>query len=220
MKKTLLSLTLAAAGFVALAAPASAHTPKVSHSCSDAGATLTVELSKYEKGSTVTVTGQVQGSGSKSEFGTADYKATFNLGPSDKAHTWTVVVTNGTEYTPKTDKYDATYTDTVDACVTPPTTTAPLEDRDLTPQTPPKVEYVNPAWPICMVPGKHLYNAHDPECVDTPVVMAPPLVLERQPAPTTLAFTGVEAWQMALAGTLILGAGVATIRTGRAINKA
>jgi hypothetical protein len=223
MKKTLISLTLAAAGFVALAAPASAHTPKVSHDCSSAGSTLTVHLTKYEKGSTVTVTGQVQGSGSKSEFGTADYKATFNLGAADKAHTWTVVVTNGSEYTPKTDKYDATYTDTVDACVTPPTTTAPLEDKDLTPPTttygPPKVEYVNPAWPICMVPGKHLFNAHDPECVDTPVVMAPPLVLDRQPAPVALAFTGSEATERGVMAGALLTIGLSCLLIGRRFGK-
>lgn len=215
MKKTLISLTLAAAGFVALAAPASAHTPQVSHDCTTAGSTLTVHLVQYEKGSTVTV------NGSKSTFGQAEYKSTFNLGPADKAHTWTVVIDNKGDGFNKADKFDSTFTDTVKPCVVPvPTTTVPLEDKDLTPQTPPKVEYVNPAWPICMVPGKHLYNAHDPECVTDTVVMAPPMVLDRQPAPTTLAFTGAESWQMALAGVLILGAGAAAIRTGRAINKA
>jgi len=218
MKKTLISLTLAAAGFVALAAPAGAHTPKVSHDCTEAGATLTVHLVQYEKGSTVTVNGQVQGSGSKSEFGTADYKATFNLGAADKAHTWTVVVTNGTDYTPKSDKYDQTFTDTTPVCVTPPTTTTPVS-VDLTPVTPPKVEYHNPAWPICMVPGKHLFNAHDPECVTDTVVMAPPAVLERAPQVPVLAFTGSEATERAVMAGALLTIGLACLLIGRRFGK-
>jgi len=210
-KKLLTATVLVPAAVLVLSTGASAHTPNVSHSCTAAGATLTVHLTQYEPGSTVTVNGV------KSVFGTADYDTTTTLGDGTKPVEFTVVIDNKGDG--KHDKWDQTIIDTTDACVTPPTTTAPPSD-DLTPQTPPKVEYVNPAWPICMVPGKHLYNAHDPECVDTPVVMAPPAVLERQPAPSTLAFTGAQSWQMALAGVLILGSGFAAIRTGKAINKA
>lgn len=213
MKKTLISLTLAAAGFVALAAPASAHTPQVSHNCSEAGATLTVHLVQYEPGSTVTVNGV------KSVFGTAEYDTTVTLGDGTTAKTWTVSIDNRGDGMNKADKFDSVFTDTVAACVTPvPTTTAPLEDKDLTPVVPPKVEYVNPAWPICMVPGKHLFNAHDPECVTDTVVMAPPAVLERQPE-VRLAFTGSEATERAVMAGALLTIGMACLLIGRRFGK-
>ena len=212
MKKIIASTLVAAAALVGFAGGASAHTPKVSHDCTEKGATLTVHLVQYEKGSSVLV------NGTKSAFGQAEYKTTFDLGPADKAHTWTVRVTNGTEYTPKTDKYDQEFSDTVAACVTPPTTVPPVSD-DLTPTVPPKVEYVNPAWPICMVPGKHLFNAHDPECVTDTVVMAPPMVLERQPAETVLAFTGSEATERAVMAGALLTIGMACLLIGRRFGK-
>ena len=212
MKKTLISLTLAAAGFVALAVPASAHTPRVSHNCTTAGATLTVHLVQYEPGSTVTVNGV------KSVFGTAEYDTTYPLGAANEAHTWTVVIDNRGDGMNKDDKYDQEFSDVVAQCFTTAPTTVPLEDKDLTP-VPPKVEYVNPAWPICMVPGKHLFNAHDPECVTDTVVMAPPMVLERQPAPVALAVTGSEATERAaMAGALVI-VGVSLLFIGRRFGK-
>ena len=84
---------------------------------------------------------------------------------------------------------------------------------------PPKVEYVNPAWPICMVPGKHLFNAHDPECVTDTVVMAPPAVLERAPQVPVLAFTGGEATERAVMAGALLTIGMACLLIGRRFGK-
>lgn len=101
--------------------------------------------------------------------------------------------------------------------------TPPLEDKDLTPVVPPKVEYVNPAWPICMVPGKHLFNAHDPECVTDTVVMAPPMVLERAPIerqPVALAFTGSEATERAVMAFALFGVGLGCLYAGRRFGQA
>ncbi len=211
MKKTLISLTLAAAGFVALAAPAAAHTPKVEGTCGQAAPVVIVNLTQYEPGSTVTIQGVTY------PVGTADFVKQVSLGDPTKPHVWTVKVTNGTEYT-KGDKYDQTFSDTVEACETPVPTTVPLEDKDLTPTVPPKVEYVNPAWPICMVPGKHLFNAHDPECVTDTVVIAPPAVLERQPE-VRLAFTGSEATERAVMAGALLTIGMACLLIGRRFGK-
>lgn len=209
MKKIIASAALAAAALVGFAGGASAHTPKVSHDCTEKGATLTVHLVQYEKGSTVSVNGVT------SVFGQAEYKTTTTIGDGTKPVTWTVRVTNGTEYTPKTDKYDQEFSDTVAQCVTPPPV---LEDKDLTPVVPPKVEYQNPATPICMVPGLYLLDASDPKCVDVPVVMAPPLVLDRQPVPV-LAFTGGEATERAVMAGALLTIGLACLFIGRRFGK-
>jgi len=107
---------------------------------------------------------------------------------------------------------------TVTTTTAPPTTTTPVSD-DLTPTVPPKVEYVNPAWPICMVPGKHLFNAHDPECVTDTVVMAPPAVLERAPQVPVLAFTGGEATERAVMAGALLTIGMACLLIGRRFGK-
>ena len=206
MKKIIASTLVAAAALVGFAGGASGHTPEASHACTEQGATLTVHLVQYERGSTVTV------NGTKSVFGQAEYKTTFNLGPADKPHTWTVVIDNKGDGMNKADKYDATFTDTTPVCVEPI-----LEDKDLTPVvTTTVVTY--PATPICMVPGKHLFNAHDPECVTDTVVIAPPAVLERQPE-VRLAFTGSEAKERAVMAGALLTIGMACLLIGRRFGK-
>lgn len=209
MKKTLITLTLAAAGFVALAAPASAHTPSVYATCGQAAPQVIVNLTQYEPGTTVTIQDVTY------PVGTADFVKQVSLGDPTKSHVWTVTVDNKGDGFKESDEFDQTFTDTVEACQTPVPTTVPLEDKDLTPVVPPKVEYVNPAWPICMVPGKHLFNAHDAECVTDTVVMAPPAVLERAPQPPVLAFTGSTATTRAIQGSAIFAIGLSLLYIGR-----
>lgn len=231
MKKTLISLTLAAAGFVALAAPAAAQPtgPEANQTSTwvtDLAADgITAECYKHE-GTGVT------------EHGTATDK-TVTLAPfgSDwfgtdyallivKAGTGNLVTvrpTAGTEYLTPEGKDVSHWIvckgdfPTVTTTTAPPTTTTPVSD-DLTPTVPPKVEYVNPAWPICMVPGKHLFNAHDPECVETPAVFGSSLVVERTPVeaqPTVLAFTGSEATERAAVAAALFAVGLSLLYIGR-----
>ena len=209
MKKIIASTLVAAAALVGFAGGASAHTPKVSHDCTEKGATLTVHLVQYERGSTVTV------NGATSAFGQAEYKTTTKIGDGTKPVTWTVRVTNGAEYTPKTDKYDQEFSDTVKACV--------LTDIDLTPQptipvatVPPHVEYIHPATPPCVLDGR--FDANTPECeaAGTPViVLNPPEVLERAPQPPVLAFTGSTATTRAIQGAAIFAIGLSLLYIGR-----
>lgn len=220
MKKTLISLTLAAAGFVALAAPAGAHIPKVSHACTEKGAALTVVLTQYEKGSTVTVNGV------KSVFGTADYDTTVTLGDGTKPVTWTVTVDNKGDG--KHDQWDQTFTDTVEACVTPPpTTTAPLETKDLTPAPAPAttVDYCADLRAYFTAnPDAPRTNGWDVKCapvvVDAPAVISTQ-VLDRAPieAPPVLAFTGSETTERAKTAGIIILIGVACMIIGRPFHK-
>lgn len=213
MKKIIASTLVAAAALVGFAGGASAHTPKVSHDCTEKGATLTVHLVQYEKGSTVLVNGVT------SVFGQAEYKTTTTIGDGTKPVTWTVRVTNGAEYTPKTDKYDQEFTDVVKACV--------LTDIDLTPPTtvpavtvPPHVEYIHPATPPCVLDGR--FDANTPECeaAGTPVVVLnPPEVLERAPQPPVLAFTGSTATTRAIQGAAIFAIGLSLLYIGRRFGK-
>lgn len=213
MKKIIASTLVAAAALVGFAGGASAHTPKVSHDCTEKGATLTVHLVQYEKGSTVLVNGVT------SVFGQAEYKTTTTIGDGTKPVSWTVRVTNGAEYTPKTDKYDQEFTDVVKACV--------LTDIDLTPQptipvvtVPPHIEYIHPATPPCVLDGR--FDANTPECeaAGTPVVVLnPPEVLDRQPQPPVLAFTGSEATERAVMAGALLTIGMACLFIGRRFGK-
>lgn len=233
MKKTLITLTLAAAGFVALAAPAAAQptgpeanqtSTWVSELAADG---VTAECYKHE-GTGVT------------EHGTATAKTvTLKTFGDDwfgdgyvllvvKAGTDNLVTYQPTAATayPAPDGKDISHWIVCKGdSPTVTTTTAPLEDKDLTPTTtygPPKIEYVNQAWPICMVPGKHLFNAHDPECVDTPEVFGSSLVVERAPAeqPVTLAFTGSEATGRAVMAGALLTIGLACLLIGRRFGQA
>ena len=118
--KKLLIMPAALASLLAMASPASAHTPTITAECS----TLTVDLKWYEQGSTVTVT--IDGEQSTETFG-PDWSGTFT-----GRQSWSVTVDNNG---PKKDKYDfersgkfVDCTPSTTSTTQPvPTTTAPVE---------------------------------------------------------------------------------------------
>jgi len=234
MKKILASILVAAAAFVALAGPASAHTPTITSTCT----TVTMNLTQYEAKSTVSVWLGGKLATKAAVFG-PDYKQTYLL---DKSLTYVVVVDNRGDGV--RDEWDRTFTGKADPCV--PTTTVVLEHKDLTPvpTTSAPVDYcaslfefftanptaarvdgydrrcspavVHPATPPCVLDGR--FDANTPECdragtqvVDPPVVIATQVV-ERPPV---LAFTGATTNALLAFGAVLVAAGFALAAFGR-----
>lgn len=215
MKKIIASTLVAAAALVGFAGGASAHTPKVEATCGQASPQLIVTLTQYEKRSTVTINGTVY------PFNGGIVKQ-VSLGDPKVSHAWTVTVDNRGDGV--RDEWDRTFTGTIEACEKPVPTTIPiLEDKDLTPPpvftVPPKIEYIHPATPPCVLDGR--YDAHSPECdaLNVPVVLNPPAVLDRQPQPPVLAFTGSEATDRAGLAVGLFGVGLSLLYVGRRFGK-
>lgn len=179
-----MKLLAAAAATTALLAttalPAGAHTPKVHADCETG---LTVTLSSYEKGTTVTINGTTY------DVGTSKFSKNFPT-----TYTYQVTVDNKGDGWDKGDKFDAQFQGEAEDCVPPPTTTTTA------PEAPPTTQG-NPATPVCSFPGKGRYNFNDPECkadvsvppvVEAPAPAAEPVAAPaaEAPVPAELAFTG------------------------------
>jgi len=120
MKKLLL-IPAALASLLAMASPASAHTPTISAKCQ----TLTVDLKWYEEGSKVTVV--LDGKSTTEKFG-PDFHAEYT-----GTKSWTVKVDNKGG---KDDPYDYERSGTFEDC-TPPSTTVPTTTMPVTTTTAP-----------------------------------------------------------------------------------
>lgn len=204
----LLAAIVAGGALVAFAAPASAHTPTITSTCT----TVTVDLDQYEPGSTVTV--QIGSSTPKtSVFGEAHYRATVALDPS---RTYQVTVDNRADGVH--DEWDRTWSSTAPPCV--PTTTKPAPTvADLTPVAAPTttIDYCAALRGYFTEnPNAPKVDGYDQRCAPAPVMDAPTAVLDSPPViratpEPVLAFTGAGRSQtlaFVAEGLLFVGCGL------------
>ncbi len=119
--KKLLIIPAALAALMAMASPASAHTPTITAKCES----LSIDLKWYEEGSTVTVT--IDGESKSTKFG-PDWSGEFT-----GQQSWSVVVDNNG---PKKDKYDLERSGTFEDCTPATTTTQPVPTTTAPVETP------------------------------------------------------------------------------------